>query len=249
MTERIEITDQPEIVEPFDPAEQSGGNGQSATVKRTAEPVDADAVEVELAPAEDTEAVREPKRSFIARLWGAFKNFAILFSFAVNFVLILVLLLSPGPIFATKSDVVEPLLLDLDSAFAALGETTIRTQVDIEDSMPVVFSLPLEQDTDVVLTEAVPLQVPATFLLPGGGGSIRGTVSLSLPKGQALPVNLDMDVPVNTKVPVRMNVPVEIKLDEAGMGPAIDQLRAVFRPVQGLLQSLPNSTSEVLSGQ
>ncbi len=191
----------------------------------------------------------QAKRSFLSRLWGAFKNFAILFSFIVNFVLIVVLLLSPGPLFATKTDVVEPLLVDLDSAFAALGETTIRTQVDIEDSMPVVFSLPLEQDTDVVLTEAVPLQVPATFLLPGGGGSIKGTVSLNLPEGQVLPVNLDMDVPVNTKIPVMMDVPVEIKLDEAGMGPAIQQLRAVFRPVQALMQSLPDSSAEALSGQ
>jgi hypothetical protein len=185
-------------------------------------------------------------------LWGAFKNFAILFSFIVNFVLIIVLLLSPGPIFTTKAQVVEPLLGDLDGAFAALGDTTIRTQVDIEDSMPVVFSLPLEQNTDVVLTEAVPLQVPATFLLPGGGGSIKGTVSLNLPQGQVLPVNLDMDVPVNTKIPVMMQVPVEIKLDEAGMGPAIEQLRAVFRPVQALMQSLPDSTGEAaqaLTGQ
>ena len=192
------------------------------------------------------------KRSFLSRLWGAFKNFAILFSFIVNFVLIIVLLLSPGPIFTTKAQVVEPLLGDLDGAFAALGDTTIRTQVDIEDSMPVVFSLPLEQNTDVVLTEAVPLQVPATFLLPGGGGSIKGTVSLNLPQGQVLPVNLDMDVPVNTKIPVIMQVPVEIKLDEAGMGPAIEQLRAVFRPVQALIQSLPDSTAEAaqaLTGQ
>jgi hypothetical protein len=192
------------------------------------------------------------KRSFLSRLWGAFKNFAILFSFIINFVLIIVLLLSPGPIFTTKAQVVEPLLGDLDGAFAALGDTTIETQVDIEHSMPVVFSLPLEQDTDVVLTKEVPLQVPATFLLPGGGGSIKGIVSLNLPKGQVLPVNLDMDVPVNTKIPVVMQVPVEIKLDEAGMGPAIEQLRAVFRPVQALMQSLPDSTAEAaqaLTGQ
>ena len=189
------------------------------------------------------------RRPFLARLWGAFKNFAILFSFVVNFILVLVLLLSPGPVFTTKTDVVEPLLADLDSAFAALGDTTIRTQVDIEDSMSVVFSLPLEQNTDVVLTEAVPLQVPATFLLPGGGGSIRGTVSLNLPQGQVLPVNLDMDVPVNTKVPVMMEVPVAIELGEAGMGPAIERLRAVFSPVRALMESLPDSTAEALSGR
>ncbi len=181
-----------------------------------------------------------------SRLWNAFKNFAIIFSFIVNFILVLVLLLSPGPLFKAKVQIVEPLLLDLDSAFAALGETNIETVVDINDTMPVVFDLPLNQNTDVVLTAPVPLQAPATFFLPGGGGSINGTVSLNLPQAMKLPVSLNMMVPVSTTVPVVMEVPVVIQLSEAGMGPAIEQLRSVFRPVTGFLQSLPDSIGDAL---
>lgn len=185
-------------------------------------------------------------KSEINKIWLAFKNFAIVFSFIVNFVLVMVLLLSPEPLFTTKSDIAEPLLLDLDSAFAALGETTIRTTVQINHILPISFDLPLQQHTAVILNEAVPLNVPATFYLPSGGGSINGVVSLALPSGQALPVSLDLVIPVESTIPVVFALPVEIELYSAGMGPAIDQLRAVFKPLTAFIQDLPNSPQEVL---
>lgn len=184
--------------------------------------------------------------SEIKKIWAAFKNFAIVFSFIVNFVLVMVLLLSPEPIFTTKSDIAEPLLLDLDSAFAALGDTTIRTTVQINHMLPISFNLPLNQQTAVILNESVPLQVPATFYLPGGGGSINGVVSLALPSGQALPVTLDLNIPVASTVPVQFSLPVEIELYQAGMGPAIDQLRAVFSPLTSFIQELPDSPQEMI---
>lgn len=185
-------------------------------------------------------------RSGFGPLWNAFKNIAIVFSFIVNIILVIVLLLAFEPVFMAKSQVAEPLLLDLDSAFAALGETRIESTVYITDTMPVVFDLPLAQNTNVVLVEAVPLQAPATFVLPGGGGAIHGTVQLALPQGMALPVALNLMVPVSTTVPVVMQVPVEIPLAEAGMAPAIAQLRAVFSPLTGAVQSLPDSTEELI---
>jgi len=179
-------------------------------------------------------------------LWNAFKNIAILFSFTVNFILVIVLLLTPQPLLMTKSQVAEPLLLDLDGAFAALGETRIVSTVYITDTMPVVFDLPLAQNTQVVLVEPVPIRAPASFIWPAGGGVIHGTVQLVLPQGLPLPVSLNLMVPVSTTVPVVMQVPVEIPLAEAGMAPAIEQLRAVFSPLTGALQSLPNSTEELI---
>ncbi len=189
---------------------------------------------------------------FDCRLWRAFKNFAIIFSFVVNLILVLILgslVVSADSVFGLKSQVAEPLLVDLDQAFAGLGETTIQSMVYITDTMPVVFDLPLEQNTYVVLTERVPLNVPAQFIWPAGGGQINGRVMLDLPEGQILPIALSMSVPVSTTVPVVMQVPVEIPLAEAGMGPAIEQLRAVFRPVTGFVQSLPNTTEELLNNR
>ena len=180
------------------------------------------------------------------RFWEAFKNFALIFSFLVNLILVVVLLLLIKPLFMAKTEIAEPLLGNLDSAFAALGKTNIQTTVTINDALPVTFNLPLQQTTRVVLTEPVPLSVPTTFSL-GNQGTIYGWVSLNLPAGMVLPVALDLNVPVNTTVPVVMEVPVTIKLDEAGMGPAITQLRSVFSPIQATLQQIPNSPEEILS--
>ncbi|MBN1261326.1 MAG: hypothetical protein JXB35_11680 [Anaerolineae bacterium] len=190
-------------------------------------------------------AQKQPRRF---NFWEAFKNIAILFSFIVNFVLIIILLLTPEPLFMAKTDIAEPLLADLDAAFAALGETNIETTVSIDDEIPVVFDLPLNQSTNVILVEEVPLVVPATFSL-GPHGTIYGTVSLNLPVGLTLPIALNMSVPVNTTVPVVMTVPVEINLNTAGMGPAITQLRGVFSPIQETLRELPDSPQEILNPQ
>ena len=205
----------------------------------------------------------------LKRFWNAFKDIAILFSFVVNFVLVILLLVISLPalraVFSLKTGMVEPLLNDLDAAFVGLGEATIDTTVQVKDEpVPIQFDLPLDQSlvidfqltidqsTAVVLTEAVPLELPARFNLPGGGGSINGSVSLALPAGLRMPVQLNMTVPVQQTVPVRMNVPVNqivpismnvpvrIKLGEAGLDPAVENLRAVFRPLKEQIESLPD---------
>jgi len=189
------------------------------------------------------------KQRVIPRLWNAFKNVAILFSFLVNIVLVIaaaILVLQADSILSVKTEIAEPLLADLDQAFAALEQTAIQSTVYITDTIPFVFDLSLEHNADVILTQPVPLYVPAQFVLPGGGGTINGSVSLSLPQGQALPVALAISAPVSTTVPVIMEIPVTIELSEAGMGPAIEQLRTVFRPVTSFVQSLPDTTEELL---
>ena len=191
----------------------------------------------------------EKTKSKRFNFWGAFKNVAILFSFTVNFILVLVLLLSPGPVLMAKSDIVEPLLGALDAAFVHLGETNISANVPVSTTMPVKFTLPLTQTTNVTLAAPVPLHMPATFFLPGGGGTINGTVSLNLPQGMVLPVILAMDIPVSTTIPVVIDVPVKLNLSEAGMQPAIDELRAVLGPLHATLQSIPNTPREILNPQ
>lgn len=205
----------------------------------------------------------------LKHFWHAFKDVAIIFSFVVNFVLVATLLVVTVPAIrgalALKTGVVEPLLNDLDAAFVGLGESTIDTTIDIEQTTPISFTLPLSepltidfaleiaQNTDVVLQESVPLSgVPARFSLPGGGGMINGSVSLALPVGMRLPVRLDMQVPVSKTIPVRMEVPVDeqvdiamdvpvkIELGEAGLDPAVEDLRAVFRPLREGVEQLPD---------
>ncbi len=205
----------------------------------------------------------------VKNFWSAFKDIALLFSFCVNFVLVVVLLVVSFPalraIFTLKSDVIEPLLYGLDTAFVGLGEATIDTTVQIDESIPIEFDLPLEQplpiyfelnieqDTFVVLQQPVPLYgMPAQFNLPGGGGVINGNVSLALPAGLQLPVHLsmvvpvsqtipvNMNVPVNHAVPIRMEVPVHIELGEAGLDPVVSELRGAIQPMQVQIERLPD---------
>ncbi|MCS7177775.1 MAG: hypothetical protein RML46_06935 [Anaerolineae bacterium] len=198
------------------------------------------------------------------RIWRAFTTFAILFSFTVNLILILVLILAIGPLLHLKTHLLEPLLINLDQAFLGLGETVIQTTVPVDQPVHIQFNLPLDQplgldfdlpihqETVVVLTQPVPLELPARFILPGGGGVINGSVSLALPAGLRLPVRLNMAVPVETTIPVQMTVPVSqtvpirmaipvaIPLGPSGLDPAVQRLRAVFVPARTLIESLPD---------
>lgn len=203
-----------------------------------------------------------------ACFWNAFKNVAVVFSFVVNFVMLMALLLFTIPsvraALSLKAGLVDPLLSDLDAAFVGLGEATVDTTVQIDKSIPIQFDLPLneslpigfdlaiEQDTTVVLKKAVPLSVPATFTFPGGGGAINGSVFLSLPQGMELPIHLSMvvpvsqtipvvmDVPVDQMIPIQMTVPVHIMLGEAGLNPVVGQLRDSIAPVKQQMELLPN---------
>jgi hypothetical protein len=170
----------------------------------------------------------------LRRFWTAFKNVAILFSFIMNFVLIIVLLIVGMFLFDIKTGLAEPILGGLYSSFVGLNEariiTTIQVQdtinvkdqiqvvdkINVKDVIPVVLDIPLQQNTVVVLTEPVPLRVGAT--LTGQGINVTGTVAITLPQGLRLPVALDLRVPVDSQlpidlqVPVNLNVPVDLKV-------------------------------------
>lgn len=204
----------------------------------------------------------------LKRFWDGFKDIAIIFSFVVNFVMVVLLLLLSVPairaVFALKTGMVEPLLNDLDSAFMGLSEAEIDTTLPVKEPVAIKFDLPLDQplkldfdlpirqETDVVLTKPVALNRPATFTLGGGSGTIRGSVYLQLPAGMKLPVQLDtvvpvektipvrMNVPVSETVPIQMDVPVHINLGEAGLDPAVQDLREVFQPLRTQIESLPD---------
>lgn len=189
----------------------------------------------------DSNEVQRESKNRASQFWDAFKNLAIVFSFIVNLVLVVVLLLVAGwIIFPTKTDVVEPMLDDLQGAINALDEATIVRTISIDEQVPVSFTLPLEQNTVVVLSQDVRLVRPATFSLLGGGGSINGTVALNLPKGLQLPIALDLDVPVENYIPVKFPVDVEIPLKETELNQVVVELNRVLGPIRELLDDLPD---------
>ncbi len=187
--------------------------------------------------------------------WEAFKTIAILFSFIINLVLVFTLVIVGMQIFQIKNGLAEPLIDGLHSSFVGLDKATIDRVIPVRESIPVQFTLPLQQNTSVVLTGPVPVQVQAQFNLPGGGGTINGTVNLQLPTGLQLPVALNLNVPVDTTIPVNLDVRAVIPLEETQLHDPIENLRRVLDPFVRVLDNLPDDAaggrefvSQILSG-
>ncbi len=137
--------------------------------------------------------------------WQAFKTFAIIFSFIVNFILLLVLLIATPLLMPILNSIVGPLVGGLSDSFVDMSNATISRQIEVNDTMPIQFTLPLATDTGVVLTEDVDIpSVKIQFVLPNGGGQINGTANITLPEGTNLPVHLDLDVPVDQEIRIRL---------------------------------------------
>ncbi len=187
----------------------------------------------------------------IKAFWNRFKNFAILFSFLINFILLIVLLVVVLLIFQIKSGIAQPLINGLHGAFVGLDEARIITQINVSDTVPVKLTIPLKQNTTVVLTNDVALTANATFTLPGGGGNIRGSVAIVLPRGLQLPVALDLTVPIDSTLPIDLKVPVDIPLKQTQLHDVADQLRSLFDPFVRILGNLPDDWNGfwVLVGQ
>jgi hypothetical protein len=177
------------------------------------------------------------KRSEI--LWLAFEKFAIFFSFMVTFTLVMILLLvgfgawqNRSAVSAIQDGIACETVTGLNSLIADFEDAVITQTIHISESIPVVFDLPLDKDLDVILNENVKLSRPTSFVLPGGGGQINGTVYLVLPQGQILPVHMSTSVEVSQSLPVQMEVPVAIPLKETELGDVIIQLKELLEPMQ-----------------
>ncbi len=179
--------------------------------------------------------------------WQAFKTFAIIFSFIMNIVLLLVLLIAVPLILPIVDSVAEPLVGGLSDSFVEMSDATISRTITVEDTIPIAFVLPLETETEVLVVRSIPLNIPAQFNLPGGGGQINGTVSLALPEGLTLPVMLSLEVPVDQEIDVSLSVDVEIPLQETELGGPFNTLRGLFEPLDRLIKGLPSSNDELFN--
>lgn len=177
--------------------------------------------------------------------WNSFKTVAIWISFITNIVMLIVLILLMMQLFQIKNGILEPLVDGLHRNFVGLDEAVIIRTIEVNDDIPVIFDLPVNQRTDVVLTQDVPLAANATFTLPGGGGLINGRVDIVLPQNLVLPVELSMNVPVNTQIPVDLPVDVEIPLNETQLHDPFVNLRELLEPYVRILDNLPDRWSQV----
>jgi hypothetical protein len=176
--------------------------------------------------------------------WRALRNIAIAVSVIFNIIFIVVLIVVVMLLFDLKRGLLQPIINGLDKSFYGLNEATILAQVKVNDVVPVKLNIPFSTNTVVKLTGPVPLRANASFNLPGGGGTINGAVSITLPTGLELPVSLNLNVPVDDKLPVSLNVPVDIRIKDTQLTVPVNELRRTLGPYVLLLNNLPNSWAE-----
>jgi hypothetical protein len=194
-------------------------------------------------------------------LTGNFWRFAVLFSFGVNVILLLVLLVLVGFIFQIRNEIAQPIVGGLHQSFEEMQQASIVTAIDVQDTiqdndtMPVVFDLPLNQATTVTTLEPVVIHGATVNLVAGGLAVSNATADIVLPAGTALPVQLNLTVPVSQtipvalRVPVNLKVPVNIPLAQTQLNPPFARLTGIVAPYDALLNDLPASWSEAFFGR
>lgn len=164
--------------------------------------------------------------------WETFKNLAILFSFTVNLITVLILLVVLVAFLPIKSAFISPLMGKVWGELVALDNAKIETTVGIDHQLPIGFPVHVrENPTTVRLTAPVPMNMPARFVLPGGGGTINGTVNIVMPAGTQLPVVIeDMTIPISQTIPVQFDQPVTIYLRDTELHNNIVNFQDLLRP-------------------
>jgi len=201
-------------------------------------------------PENGADSANKRKRGWFwdSKPWQAFKTVAIIFSFAINIVVLILLLAILPLVLPLVDSVVKPLVGGLNDSFVDMSEATISRTIEVNDEIDIAFTLPLETETVVKVTDNVPLtSVPTTFVLPGGGGQINGWVTLELPAELELPVQLSLEVPVEQTIPVNLAVSVDIPLSETELGKPFNTLVGLFSPLDRTIKNLPDSNEELLN--
>jgi hypothetical protein len=206
------------------------------------------------AAAEAPAVPAQPART--SRLQGcflpAFWTFTGVISLIVNIILIAIIVVLLSQLFNIKRLVGEQLVGGLYSNFVKMDQASIATTITVSDTIhvndtiPVVFDLPLKQNTGVVLTKDAYIRQATVFL---NGAAVPTDIILK--KGTTLNIALEMVVPVNQTipvqltVPVKLQVPVNIPLEQTQLHEPFVGLRNVIQPYQDLLAALPGSWKEL----
>ncbi|MFQ5408829.1 MAG: hypothetical protein ACE5FI_10485 [Anaerolineales bacterium] len=190
--------------------------------------------------------------------WDGFKTFAILFSFIVNLILVVVVVALGATVFRLKQDIAQPLVGGLHNSFVALDQAHIRTTIPVETTIPVSdkvtaqFDLPLQQNTIVTLTQPTVI-TGASVTIEGGVLQLSNApTTIVLPAGAQLPVSLNLSVPVNQDIPIELQIPVnipvvvDIPLAETELHQPFASLRDLFAPYNELLESTPDSWADLI---
>lgn len=207
-------------------------------------------------PGEDSPASRGPGLfSFLpawegkGRMWSGFWSVGSLLSIALNLILIIVLIFVAYRYFTWKRDATEKIVGGLYYNFILLNEATIVSDVQVKDTIPVKFDLPLQQETTVRLTEATRIDDAQVTVRTGGLNIVNAPADIILPEGTVLPVELDIVVPVDTTIPVDILVPVNIPMRETELRTPFQGLQDIVAPIYWWLKDQPDQWWQFIFGK
>lgn len=196
------------------------------------------------------EPVAAPPPEPAPRRWKflpAFWTIASVISMAVNLVLIIAILLlfqlrgrlPELQVFAT--DTASGLLGGLYHNFVKMDQANIRTNIHIEEQIPVKFTLNVSGETRVTLTQPVTIRGASVSVSTGGLNIRDANATIILPAGVELPIFIDnLVVPVDQQVPAVLDVPVDIPLDQTELHEPFVGLQKVVEPWYCLIE--PDAT-------
>ena len=123
---------------------------------------------------------------------------------------------------------VNGLLSGLYGSFVEMDKASLITTITVDTQVPIDFMLPIQQNTDVILTQSI--AIPNAYVVINSGGlSINAPASITLPAGTNLPVALNISVPVQFTVPVTLQVPVNIPLAQTELHQPFTSLQETVR--------------------
>ncbi|MBT3338843.1 MAG: hypothetical protein HN855_15740 [Anaerolineae bacterium] len=143
------------------------------------------------------------------------------------------------------ADTPKDLLQGLYDNFELMDEAHIITTIPVESEIPVQFTLGLNQETTVILSEDVTIDGARVALTTGGLNIFNAPATVTLPAGTNLPIILNLEVPVDEMIPVTLTVPVDIALSETGLHIPFLGLQEVLKP----LYCLVSPSAKTLNGE
>lgn len=183
------------------------------------------------------------------RNWSGFWSLGTTLSLILNVILLIILLIFGWKFFTWKKTITDNFVGGLYYNFILLDQATIQTTVEVEDTVPVQFDLPLKKETTVRLTKDTQINGARVTVRTGGLNIANAPADIVLPEGTLLPVELDMVVPVDTTIPVKISVPVNIPMSETELHDPFVGLQDVVSPIYWWLYNLPDSWWEFITGK
>jgi len=181
------------------------------------------------------------------KLLPAFWTVASIFSITLNIILIISLILVGRQLFALKALIQDGLIEGLYQNFVLMDQAHIITDIQVQDTIPVQFTLPVSTETTVVLTKDVSIPNTWVSLATYGQGinlSINAPADITLPVNTPLDIRLDITVPVSTTIPINLPVHVDIPLNQTQLHAPFIGLQNVVAPYRQFLRELPDSWIE-----